>query len=178
MLCSKIGKCFKKESDKTANNPVLLYTLCEDNSALIQRLSGEQQSTIYPPPTGKNLACIEYCMSLDRIFILLEKGTICIYRIDIDTAILEKLQYPTQLKDSENKSITQSIGLLKFVSSTPPRFDCEIFNERQHRKENFFKTSVYDMDYAHKFMLLVILNSPHPAGSLEGHSGLHPRGAA
>jgi hypothetical protein len=51
-------------------------------------------STIYPPPTAKAVMFIEYCMPLKRVFVLLTSGTLCIYRIDRETAILEKLQYP------------------------------------------------------------------------------------
>lgn len=55
---------------------------------------GKTISTIYPPPTAKEVMFISYCMTLKRMFILLTSGTLCIYKIDRDTAILEKLQYP------------------------------------------------------------------------------------
>lgn len=67
---------------------------------------GKTLSTIYPPPTAKEVIGIGYSSVLKRMFILLASGTLCIYRADRDTAILEKLQYPNMLKDSEGKSIT------------------------------------------------------------------------
>jgi hypothetical protein len=75
------------------NNPFAVYTLFKDNSAVIQIPSqqGRTLSTIYPPPTAKEVAVITYCMSLKRVFVLLTSGTLCIYKVDRDTAILEKL---------------------------------------------------------------------------------------
>ena len=73
---------------------------------------------------------------LKRVFILLASGTLCIYRADRDTAILEKLQYPHMLKDSEGKSLTaQHITSMSFASTRPPRYDCEIFTEAQNLKK-------------------------------------------
>ena len=99
---------------KEENNPFAIYILCEDNSALIFRPDGRQISTVYPPPTAKELLAIEYCMSLNRFFILLASGTICVYKFDKETAILERLQYPNQLKDTEGRSMSQSITTLGF----------------------------------------------------------------
>lgn len=64
------------------------------------------------------------------MFLLLASGTLCIYRVDRDTAILEKLQYPQMLKDSEGKALTsQQITSMSFASTKPPKFDCEIFTD-------------------------------------------------
>ena len=93
---AKIGKCFDSEEEIRNNEPFGVFTLFRDNSAMIQNPSqgGRTISTIYPPPTAKEVMVIQYCMSLKRMFILLTSGTLCIYKIDKDTAILEKLQYP------------------------------------------------------------------------------------
>lgn len=122
---------------KEENNPFAIYILCEDNSALIFRPDGRQISTVYPPPTAKELLAIEYCMSLNRFFILLASGTICVYKFDKETAILERLQYPNQLKDTEGRSMSQSITTLGFCNVTPPRYDCEIVREGSFIKEDF-----------------------------------------
>jgi hypothetical protein len=71
------------------------------------------------------------------MFLLLASGTLCIYRVDRDTAILEKLQYPSMLKDSDNKSLSsQQITSMCFVSTKPPKYDCEIFTEAHNAKKN------------------------------------------
>lgn len=62
------------------------------------------------------------------MFLLLTSGTICVYKIDRDTAILEKMQYPNQLRDSEGKSMTQTITSMGFMTIKPPKYDCEIFH--------------------------------------------------
>jgi hypothetical protein len=66
---------------------------------------GRSISTIYPPPTAKEVIQIGFNTTLRRMFLLLASGTLCIYRVDRDTAILEKLQYPNMIKDSEGKPL-------------------------------------------------------------------------
>jgi hypothetical protein len=72
-----------------------VFTLFKDNSAFVQSSEtdslGRTISTIYPPPTAKEVICIAYNAILKRMFLLLASGTLCIYRVDRDTAILEKL---------------------------------------------------------------------------------------
>jgi hypothetical protein len=43
---------------------------------------------------------------------------------------------------------------MKFVSITPPKFDCEIFNEKAMRKSQKMNQGL-DIDYPDKFMVLV-----------------------
>ena len=70
------------------------------------------------------------------MFLLLVSGTLCIYRVDRDTAILEKLQYPSMIKDSEGKQLTsQQITAMSFVSTRPPKYDCEIFVDTQKKRK-------------------------------------------
>lgn len=116
---------------------MLIYIMCEDNSTLIYEPNGKQISTIYPPPTAKELLVVEYSMFLNRFFILLASGTICIYKFDKETAILEKLQYPNQLKDSEGRAMSQIITTLGFCNVMPPRYDWEIVREGSHVQEDF-----------------------------------------
>jgi hypothetical protein len=99
---------------------------------------GRTLSTIYPPPTAKEVISIGFSQLLKRMFLLLASGTLCIYRVDRDTAILEKLQYPSMLKDSEGKSLSmQQITSMTFVSTRPAKYDCEIFTEAQvHKRAN------------------------------------------
>jgi len=69
-------------------------------------------------------------MALRRVFVLLETGSICVYKVhNRDTATLDKLQYSKQLKDYEGKSLTQSITAMTMGSIKPPMIDCEIFSE-------------------------------------------------
>lgn len=62
----KIGKWFENTIEKANNNPFAIYVLCEDNSTLVFEPDGKQVSTIYPPPTAKELVTIEYSMDLNR----------------------------------------------------------------------------------------------------------------
>ncbi len=65
----------------------------ENNSVLLlDPVTGATKSTIYPPPTPSLVDKVIYSMSLQRVFILLQNGSICVYRVHKrDTATLEKL---------------------------------------------------------------------------------------
>ena len=82
--------CYRPGED----NPFCLGLECEDNSVLVCSPEGKVVSTIYPPPTAKEVIAVEYCRSLNKFFVLLVTGTICVYRFDKETAILELIQYP------------------------------------------------------------------------------------
>jgi hypothetical protein len=59
-------------------------------------------STIYPPPTSKEIKQIHYCMNLNKIFLLLDSGIICVYELDADrqnSASLQKFQHSYEIKD-------------------------------------------------------------------------------
>lgn len=84
------------DTEKRANDECeSIFTLFRDNSASIQSAHsdslGKTLSTIYPPPTAKEVIAIGFSSVVKRMFILLASGTLCIYRADRDTAILEKL---------------------------------------------------------------------------------------
>lgn len=75
-------------------------------------------------------------MDLNRIFILLASGTICIYSFDQETGILEKLLRPDHIKDSDGKSITQTITTMNFVNVVPPKYDCEVLQDYNTKPED------------------------------------------
>ena len=86
-------------------------TLFSDNSVNFQscnRENSKELSTIYPPPTAKEVVFLSYCMNLDRIFLMLISGALCIYRMnDAGTAILEKLHHSNMIKDENGKALSQ-----------------------------------------------------------------------
>jgi hypothetical protein len=91
-------------------------------------------STIYPPPGAKEVIFLGYCMNLDKIFMVLVSGTICVYRIDeTETSILEKLLYSNQIKDSFLRNLSQGVTSVTFSSIIPPKVDVEIFNESNNK---------------------------------------------
>jgi len=107
-------------------------TLFSDNSVQLQASNRDdpyQISTIYPPPGAKEVMFLGYCMNLQRIFLVLVTGSVCVYRIDKgETSILEKLLYSNQIKDSMSRYLTQTITAVSFCQTIPPKFDMEIFN--------------------------------------------------
>jgi WD40 repeat protein len=112
-----------------------VYILSNDNSAIMFSPDGTQISTIYPPPTAKDLKIMQYSIKLKKIFILLASGTICVYSFDQETALLEKLQRPEHIKDQDGKSINQVITTMNFVTVVPPKYDCEVLQDKALNKK-------------------------------------------
>ena len=70
----------------------LIITFDNNSILLIDPKDGTVKSTIYPPPTPTNIQKTIFCMALKRVFVLLETGTICVYKVHKrETATLEKL---------------------------------------------------------------------------------------
>lgn len=109
-------------------------TLYNDNSVQLQKSDTDDPqviSTIYPPPGAKEVMFFGYCMNLDRIYLVLYTGTICVYRIDeTDTSVLERLIYSTDIKDALSKPLSQHITSATFCRTIPPKFDVEVFDEK------------------------------------------------
>ena len=135
-----LSKGFSSKAKIDQNKTEALISTFDNNSILLLRpQDGSVLSTIYPPPTPTNIAQTMYCMYLKRVFVLLQTGTICVYKThDRETATLEKLQFPKELKDYEGKSLNQTITALTLGSITPPRVDCEIFSD-VHKFERLSK---------------------------------------
>lgn len=59
---------------------------------LLDPVDGKIKSMIYPPPTLSPIIKVIYNKALKKVFILLENGSLCVYRVhNRDTATLEKL---------------------------------------------------------------------------------------
>ena len=86
-----------------------MITTFDNNSVLLlDPETGAVKSTIYPPPTPTNIQKTLYSMALKRVFVFLQTGTFCVYKVEgRETATLENLQFPKQLKDKEGKSLSQ-----------------------------------------------------------------------
>lgn len=85
-------------------------------------------------------------MALKRVFVFLQTGTFCVYKVEgRETATLEKLQFPKQLKDYENKSLSQSITALTLCCMRPPKLDSEIFSEAFKYNPNASMTQKTEM---------------------------------
>lgn len=75
------------------NDTENLITTYNNNSVLLlDPETGAIKSTIYPPPTPTNIQQTLYSMMLKRVFVFLQSGTFCVYKVDgRETATLEKL---------------------------------------------------------------------------------------
>jgi hypothetical protein len=80
--------------------------LCKDNSAFLKDIDTDPtdpKCTLYPPPSAQLIKKIVYSNRLDRYIILLSSSTICIYKKFRETALLETIQDPSEIKDVEQK---------------------------------------------------------------------------
>lgn len=102
-------------------------TLFSDNSIQIQSSTAELKkvqalktgetpptlvnTTIFPPPSARDVLYLGYCMNIERVFVVLVDGTVCVYRLDdeLHTAVLEKRVKSSDIKDRLGRSLTQSI---------------------------------------------------------------------
>lgn len=106
----KIMKMYRTKEEQQSNAADIIMTLFSDNSVSFQTSSKENPreiSTIYPPPTAKEVVFMNYCMNLERVFLMLISGALCIYRLnEAGTAILEKVQHPNMIRDDSSKSLS------------------------------------------------------------------------
>ena len=59
----------------------------------------------------------------------------CVYKVEKETAELEKLKEPKSYKDYEGKAINQGITTITTCHTMPPQHDCLIFSELHKYKE-------------------------------------------
>lgn len=77
-----VKKCFKNEEDKKENLTENLVINFDDNSVIVYNPFDKYvKSTIYPPPTPAEVKQAFFCMCIQRMFLFLKDGSICIYNI-------------------------------------------------------------------------------------------------
>lgn len=128
-------------TDKNAGQPGFTISVCQDNSAVIKDINGSlaayDKTTLYPPPSAQTIKKIVYSTSLDRIILLLSSSTICIYKRVKETALLEKILDPSEVKDCEGKrAFSQQVTCMEMIHLEPDvkilPFDTEVLNIRMH----------------------------------------------
>jgi WD40 repeat protein len=104
-ICSLV-KCYQSSFCRRINKPKILSVQFSDNSLVLLDPSNQKVfSTIYPPPTQAEISKVFWCSSIQRMFLLLKSGSLCIYQTQKETGILEKLQESTAFKDYESKPL-------------------------------------------------------------------------
>jgi WD40 repeat protein len=160
----QIQKMFKNEESERLNVSDTIMTLFSDNSVSFQvcdREDAQDISTIFPPPTAKEVVFLSYCMNLDRIFLMLVTGALCVYRMnEARTAILEKMLYPNMIKDESGKVLNQVVTSICFTSVIPPKYDVEMWNEHASSSNNIMEKfhkeqkRKFPEDQTHRFVVM------------------------
>ena len=135
---------FKTIPDLEAEKIAFTILLCEDNSAFIRNIENdpnEPKSTLYPPPSAELIKKIVYSARLQRFIVLLSSSTLCVYKRQKETALLEKMQESHELKDSENKkALGQGVTCMELIYTHSRKevrpFDTEILQQKQHELFN------------------------------------------
>lgn len=134
-ICS-IGRNFTSTENQRNNDVRSLFVNFDDNSvAVIDPVLRETRCTIYPPPTPSEVCAVIYIRCIERMFLLLQNGTLCVYNIDQETGYLEKMTESKQLRDYEGKGLSQHLTCITKCLTKPPQFDCEIFSDLYKYKE-------------------------------------------
>lgn len=95
---------FNSVRDQDDGKIAFTMCLCKDNSAFLKDIDTDPtdpKCTLYPPPSAQLIKNIVYSTRLDRYIILLSSSTICIYKKFRETALLETIQDPSEIKDVE-----------------------------------------------------------------------------
>lgn len=139
---SHMQKAFSNQNAVFANRTESLMVSFDNNSMLLLwPEDGTVKSTIYPPPTPTAIQHLVFCMALNRVFLLLGSGSLCVYKVhNRETATLDKLIHYKDFKDYEDKKLSQQITTMTLVSIKPPCTDCEIFGTHKYK----FKTEQED----------------------------------
>ena len=109
--------------------------LGEDNSVVIYDLNTKIKCIIYPPPTAADVKQLVYSKDLHRVILLLFSGTICVYKIDGDTGLLEKIIYVGDVKDALGRSVMTPPNTMELTFSPVPFFDSEVTHKKKLGKQ-------------------------------------------
>lgn len=71
---------------------------CEDASSFVLDYQGKVLSTIFPPPSSKNIVTLDYSFTTGKVYLLLANGSICTYQVDSETALMESIYTINQIK--------------------------------------------------------------------------------
>lgn len=110
---------FLNTSDMDNGKIAFTMCLCKDNSAFIKNIDSdptEPKCTLYPPPSAQLIKKLVYSSRLDRYIILLSSSTMCVYKLYRETALLEVIQDPNEIRDCEGKrALSQTVTCMELV---------------------------------------------------------------
>jgi hypothetical protein len=106
-------------------NQEMIMSLSNDNSIDCRSASRDSKliSIIYPPPSASIIIFMHYCR--EKVFLMLDSGSFCIYRLETN-GMLESFYEFSMIKDSNLRSLTQTMSCISFSQTIPPMFDEEI----------------------------------------------------
>ena len=105
----RCGSCYTDIEQREKNRPYAIYVQFRDNSIkLLQpkpKHDAKVLTTIFPPPNAEEIKDIRFCTIIKRIVIMQQSGTLCFYKLERQTSILEKIIQPSDLKDAQGQAL-------------------------------------------------------------------------
>lgn len=156
-----IDPAFYSLTEKDEGNAGFTISICQDNSAVIKDINCSSaqydKTTLYPPPSAQTIEKIVYSTNLDRLILLLSSSTICIYKRVKETALLERILDPSEIKDCEMKrAFSQSVTCMEMIHTDNETqilpFDTEVLNVRLH--ESVLQEALKDPSPQKEFIVL------------------------
>jgi len=103
----EISAGYESHSDFKEGQLGFTMCLCADNSAFINDVESKKSEypkcTLYPPPSAQKILRMVYSYVLDRFLVLLSSSTLCVYKRVKETALLERILDPSEIRDCESK---------------------------------------------------------------------------
>ena len=106
----------------------------EDNSIVLYEY-GKVVTTIYPPPSAHDLKDIIYIDAQRRVLVLLDSGVICLFSIERETGLLERMIRTGEITDSEARPVASPVVCIKQVDCVPPQYDSELVFRKHSEQE-------------------------------------------
>ena len=119
----RIEAGYKSFAERLKGQVGFTISICQDNSAVVKDINDQaaayDKTTLYPPPSAQTIKRIVYSSNLDRLILLLSSSTICVYKRVKETALLEKILDPSEIKDCEMKrAFSQQVTCMTHITMT------------------------------------------------------------
>ena len=86
MKVLSVGKVYGDQASKKISEPLLVYTMFEDQSIQFQKPHLHPEimeviTTIYNPPSGKKVLSVAYSTYAQLFMCLMNSGALCMYKL-------------------------------------------------------------------------------------------------
>lgn len=159
----KMTPIFASKTAQQDNCPFGFCSLGSDNSVSVISVEGHAEkliSTVYPPPKATDIQNVMYFVNDKRMLLLTNDGTIFIYSITKETAVLLDSLKGKDIVDDNGFGVKGVFSCVEKVTTKPPVFDKfkSIMQEQKHPSQVIDPSD--DVDYlaigSHQGTLIIV----------------------